>query len=94
MHSSAQESSSDDQSSRYAILSRLMEPAARDRLTRIALVHSDRARDVENILLRKAQEGLLQQKVSESYLISLLNQLKDEKTEPKIIFNRQAFDEE
>lgn len=62
-----------------------MEPAARDRLTRIALVNSNRARDVENILLRKAQEGLLQQKVSESNLISLLNQLKDEKKETKII---------
>ncbi|QSL64576.1 hypothetical protein MERGE_001877 [Pneumocystis wakefieldiae] len=93
MHSSTQESS-EDQSSRHATLSRLMEPAARDRLTRIALVNSNRARDVENILLRKAQEGLLQQKVSESNLISLLNQLKDEKKETKIIFNRQAFDED
>lgn len=95
MKSSLQEPSSDDQSSRHTILSQIMESAARDRLTRLALVHPDRARDVETILLRRAQEGLLRQKVTESVLISLLNQLKEEKSEQtKIIFNRHDSDDE
>ncbi|EJF62637.1 hypothetical protein DICSQDRAFT_160966 [Dichomitus squalens LYAD-421 SS1] len=60
---------------RRDLLATVLEPAARERLARIALVSSDRARQVEALLLRMAQTGQLRGRVSEEQLIELLDQL-------------------
>lgn len=44
-------------------------------VARIALVSSDRARQVEALLLRMAQTGQLRGRVSEEQLIELLDQV-------------------
>lgn len=59
---------------RRDLLATVLEPAARERLSRIALVSADRARQIEAILLRMAQTGQLRGRVSEDQLIELLEQ--------------------
>ncbi|XP_010538241.1 PREDICTED: programmed cell death protein 5 isoform X3 [Tarenaya hassleriana] len=50
------------------------------RVARIALVKPDKARGVEDVLLRAAQTGQIVEKVSEERLISLLEQINSQTT--------------
>ncbi|KTW31328.1 uncharacterized protein T551_01400 [Pneumocystis jirovecii RU7] len=76
-------------------LSHILEPAARDRLARIALVHIERARAVEEMLLRMAQQGTLRHKVTEEALIGLLREISGEETkETKIIYRRRYCEDD
>ncbi|VDB99111.1 unnamed protein product [Peniophora sp. CBMAI 1063] len=59
------------------LLATVLEPAARERLARIALVAPDRSRQIEGILARMAQTGQLRGRVSEAQLIDLLQQAED-----------------
>ncbi|CCJ28410.1 unnamed protein product [Pneumocystis jirovecii] len=80
---------------RHAMLSHILEPAARDRLARIALVHIERARAVEEMLLRMAQQGTLRHKVTEEALIGLLREISGEETkETKIIYRRRYCEDD
>lgn len=63
---------------RAAMLHVIMEPAARERLSRIALVKSEKARGIEDILLNAAKRGQLGQKVTEDRLIELLGQVNEQ----------------
>ncbi|KAG4301389.1 hypothetical protein PCK1_002315 [Pneumocystis canis] len=95
-HSAAQ-AAADQEAARHAMLSHILEPPARDRLNRISLVHADRARAVEDMLLRMAQHGTLYQKVTESALITLLQEISGEETrkkETKIIYQRRVLDDD
>ncbi|KAG4301424.1 hypothetical protein PCANB_002227 [Pneumocystis canis] len=95
-HSATQEAA-DQEAARHTMLSHILEPAARDRLTRISLVHADRARAIEDMLLRMARQGTLYQKVTESALITLLNEISGEETrknETKIIYQRRVSDDD
>ncbi|KAI0253777.1 PDCD5-related protein [Lactifluus subvellereus] len=56
------------------LLASALEPAARERLSRIALVSPSRSNQIEAILLRMAQTGQLRGRVSEQQLIDLLEQ--------------------
>ncbi|XP_020092499.1 DNA-binding protein DDB_G0278111 isoform X2 [Ananas comosus] len=60
---------------RQMMLSQILSAEARERLARIALVKPDKARGVEDVLLRAAQTGQISEKVSEERLISLLEQI-------------------
>ncbi|KAF8797919.1 hypothetical protein BYT27DRAFT_7203606 [Phlegmacium glaucopus] len=60
---------------RRDLLSTVLDTAARERLSRIALVSPERSKQIETILLRMAQSGQLRNRVSEEQLIDLLNQM-------------------
>lgn len=60
---------------RAAALASLMDPKARERLSRIALVKPDKAQALENMLLQAAQRGQLGGKVTEDALIKMLEQI-------------------
>ncbi|CAA7402080.1 unnamed protein product [Spirodela intermedia] len=60
---------------RQLMLSQILSSQARERLARIALVKPDKARGVEDLVLRAAQMGQITEKVSEERLISLLEQI-------------------
>ncbi|CAD6332979.1 unnamed protein product [Miscanthus lutarioriparius] len=60
---------------RQMMLAQILSSEARERLSRIALVKPDKARGVEDVLLRAAQTGGISEKVSEERLISLLEQI-------------------
>ncbi|KAJ1989494.1 hypothetical protein H4R33_002046 [Dimargaris cristalligena] len=81
---------------RQMLLSQILEGDARERLARIAMVKADKARGVEDMLIRMAQTGQLRGKVNESQLIGLLEQIseKSKKNEPKIVFNRRRDDDD
>ena len=60
---------------RGAALASLMDPKARERLSRIALVKPEKAQALENMLLQAAQRGQLGGKVTEDALIKMLEQI-------------------
>ncbi|XP_004504711.1 uncharacterized protein [Cicer arietinum] len=60
---------------RQMMLSQLLSAEARERLARIALVKPEKAKGVEDVILRAAQMGQITEKVSEERLISLLEQI-------------------
>ena len=60
---------------RGAALASLMDPKARERLSRIKLVKPEKAHALENMLLQAAQRGQLGGKVTEDALIKMLEQI-------------------
>ncbi|KAJ3670702.1 hypothetical protein LUZ60_008128 [Juncus effusus] len=60
---------------RQLMLTQILSIEARERLSRIALVKPDKARGVEDVLLRAFQMGQISEKVSEERLITLLEQI-------------------
>ncbi|RIA80571.1 PDCD5-related protein [Glomus cerebriforme] len=80
---------------RQAMLTQILDNEARERLARISMVKADKARAVEDLLIRMAQTGQLRGKVSESQLIEILEQInQQQKPETKIVYNRRKFDDE
>ncbi|KAL6070985.1 Programmed cell death protein 5 [Balamuthia mandrillaris] len=79
---------------RRMILTQILTPEARERLSRIALVKPDKARQVEDSLIRAAQTGQLGGKVDEPSLISMLGQISKAKKETKITFQRKRLDDD
>ncbi|CAI5519837.1 unnamed protein product, partial [Closterium sp. Naga37s-1] len=63
---------------RQMMLAQLMDSSARERLARIALVKPEKARAVEDLIIRGAQTGQLAERVTESRLITLLEQINEQ----------------
>jgi len=77
---------------RQAMLSQILDNEARERLARISIVKADKARAVEDLLIRMVQTGQIRGKVSESQLIGLLEQInQQQRPETKIVYNRRKF---
>ncbi|CAD6910958.1 unnamed protein product [Tilletia controversa] len=57
------------------MLSTVLEPEARERLSRIAMVKPGKARAIQDMLIRMAQQGQIRSKISEAQLIDLLDQV-------------------
>ncbi|CAG8549021.1 10874_t:CDS:2 [Paraglomus occultum] len=75
---------------RQTMLVQILDNEARERLARISMVKADKARGVEDLLLRMAQTGQLRGKVSESQLIDLLGQINQQaKPETRIVYRRR-----
>jgi len=92
-----QEQKQQQEDQRSSMLASVLQPAARERLNRIRLVKESKARKVEDMILQMAQQGKIQNKVSEEQLIQWLGQI-NEKTETKTKVNiqrrRSAFDDD
>jgi programmed cell death protein 5 len=70
---------------RKAILRAILEPEAKERLSRLKLAHPDIAEAVENQLIALAQSGRLAQKISDEMLVEILKRIMPKKREPRII---------
>ncbi|PLW22148.1 hypothetical protein PCASD_12260 [Puccinia coronata f. sp. avenae] len=88
---------------RRAAVSQTIDSDARERLSRIALVRPQRARQVEDMLISMAQAGRLRGRVTEEQLISVLDQLERSESgaatsanQPKKItyVRKDAFDDD
>ncbi|ORX91520.1 DNA-binding TFAR19-related protein [Basidiobolus meristosporus CBS 931.73] len=80
---------------RRSMLAQILDNQARERIARISIVKADKARAVEDLLIRMAQTGQLRGKVTESHLIELLEQINSQqKAETKIVYNRRRFDDD
>ncbi|KAF8654244.1 hypothetical protein AX16_003765 [Volvariella volvacea WC 439] len=79
---------------RRDMMATVLDSAARERLSRIALVSPERSSQIEAMILRMAQSGQLKNRVTEQQLIDLLDQLEDareKKTAQKstIVYHRR-----
>ncbi|GAA5963642.1 hypothetical protein JCM21900_000205 [Sporobolomyces salmonicolor] len=91
-----------EEEQRRTAMSQILSAEARERLSRIALVKPDRARAIEQLLMRMAQSGQLRGRVSEEQLIDVLDQVEAmekgqsggvAKSSGKIVFTRKtAYD--
>ncbi|RUP44622.1 PDCD5-related protein [Jimgerdemannia flammicorona] len=82
---------------RRTMLIQILDNTARERLSRIQMVKADKARAVEDLLIRMAQGGQLRQKINEAQLIDLLGQINEQEKgakETKIVYNRRRFDDD
>jgi len=82
---------------RRDLLTTILDTAARERLSRIALVSQDRSKQIESILLRMAQGGQLRGRVTEAQLIDLLDQMETasgSKASSKIVYRRKGADDD
>ncbi|XP_037424758.1 DNA-binding protein DDB_G0278111-like [Triticum dicoccoides] len=80
---------------RQMMLAQILSSEARERISRIALVKPDKARGVEDVLLRAAQTGGISEKVSEERLISLLEQINTHTSkQTKVTIQRRRFDDD
>ncbi|GAA5887371.1 hypothetical protein JCM6882_002509 [Rhodosporidiobolus microsporus] len=90
-----------EEEQRRTVMSQILSTEARERLSRIALVKPDRARAIEQLLMRMAQSGQLRGRVSEDQLIDVLDQVEAmekgqggsggaQKTAGKITFTRKS----
>ncbi|GAA6009504.1 hypothetical protein JCM11491_003581 [Sporobolomyces phaffii] len=64
-----------EEEQRRTVMRQILTTEARERLSRIALVKPDRARAIEQLLMRMAQSGQLRGRVSEEQLIDVLDQV-------------------
>ncbi|KAK1426639.1 hypothetical protein QVD17_15316 [Tagetes erecta] len=84
------EAKSEADERRQMMLSQILSAQARERLARIALVKPEKARGVEDVVLRAAQMGQIVEKVSEEKLISLLEQINTQTTkQTKVTIQRR-----
>jgi len=84
---------------RRDMMATVLDTAARERLSRIALVSPERSKQIETLLLRMVQSGQIRGRVSDAQLIDLLEQLEDAKgqaTSKKstIVFQRRKDPDE
>ncbi|KAH7927076.1 hypothetical protein BV22DRAFT_306117 [Leucogyrophana mollusca] len=85
---------------RRDMMATVLDTAARERLSRIALVSPERSKQIEAIIVRMAQSGQLRGRVSEQQLIDLLEQMEEaqSKTTAKrttIVYQRRRdFDDD
>ncbi|KAF9532294.1 PDCD5-related protein [Crepidotus variabilis] len=73
----AQAKQAQEEQMRRDLLATVLESAARERLSRIAMVSPERSKQIETILLRMAQSGQLRGRVSEQQLVDLLDQMEE-----------------
>eukprot|EP00238_Polyblepharides_amylifera_P002844 CAMPEP_0196584992 /NCGR_PEP_ID=MMETSP1081-20130531/49272_1 /TAXON_ID=36882 /ORGANISM="Pyramimonas amylifera, Strain CCMP720" /LENGTH=130 /DNA_ID=CAMNT_0041906397 /DNA_START=73 /DNA_END=465 /DNA_ORIENTATION=+ len=76
---------------RSSMLAQVLLPAARERLSRISIVKPEKARQVENMILGRAQRGQIGERVGEDQLIKFLEQMNEEtsETKTKVTVNRR-----
>ncbi|KAL0074622.1 PDCD5-related protein [Phycomyces blakesleeanus] len=82
---------------RRTMLFQILDNSARERLARIQMVKADKARAVEDLLIRMAQSNQLRNKVTEQQLIDLLGQINQQEPSPsktRIVYNRRRFDDD
>ncbi|RGB36999.1 programmed cell death protein 5-like protein [Rhizophagus diaphanus] len=91
-------STEEDSEQKRTLAGHILQSNRRDEtidVARISMVKADKARAVEDLLIRMAQTGQLRGKVSESQLIEILEQInQQQKPETKIVYNRRKFDDE
>ena len=76
---------------RQTLLTQILEPEARARLTRLSLVKPEKSKGMEELLLGLAMRGQLRGRVSEEELIRLMKGDEDKKEVPRVVVKRAAM---
>lgn len=78
---------------RLSILEQILEPSAKDRIQRLALVKPEKARRIEDTLISATLSGQLKTKVTEKQLIDMLDRIEEgESSVKKVTIQRRKFD--
>ena len=85
-----EEKKRDIEEMRRTMLATILNNEARERLARIKIVKEEKAKAVEEMIIRMAQSGQIRGKVTESQLIDLLEQISQEQSQAtKITISRR-----
>mmetsp|Transcript_63284 Transcript_63284/g.150943 ORF Transcript_63284/g.150943 Transcript_63284/m.150943 type:complete len:128 (-) Transcript_63284:102-485(-) len=76
------------------MIRQLLEPDALERLNRIGLVKPEKQMQMEAFILQTAQSGMVQEKISEAQLVSMLEKLDGTKTAPSVKIQRKRRDDD
>eukprot|EP01132_Coremiostelium_polycephalum_P005984 gene5984-7455_t len=79
---------------RQHIITQILTHDARERMSRIAMVKPDKARQIEDMLIRSAQTGQISEKVDEQKLISLLEQISGKEKKTTITMKRRTIEDD
>ena len=80
---------------RQHLLKQILEPAAYERLSRISIVRPEKATQIEDSLIRMAQQRQLSGgKVDEQRLIKMLEQVGAQEQRPKVTIRRKVMDDD
>jgi len=83
-----------------AMVRTVLEPAALERLNRIGLLKPEKQRAFEDIIIANVQRGAIKQKIDESTLISMIEQIGASAmtganvSTTSVSFKRRAFDDD
>ncbi|OBA17162.1 uncharacterized protein OGAPODRAFT_6679 [Ogataea polymorpha] len=91
--SQAQENKTNQNDPSQSILSQILEPEAKERLSRVRMVRPERVTSVESYLLRLFKSGAIRTKISESEIVEILERVSKEErkgNETKIVFDRRS----
>lgn len=87
----SQSASSGADEQKFTLLSQVLEPSARERLSRVRIVRPDRAEQVEQYLIKLIQMGSVSRKLGENDIVEILESLsRDEKKQSKIVYERRG----
>lgn len=82
---------------KVTVLSQVLEPSARERLSRVRIVRPDRADAVEQYLVKMISMGSIRRKLGEQDIVEILDSLsRDEKKaqSSQIVFDRKHLDDD
>lgn len=93
--SQAQNAASGADERKFTLLSQVLEPSARERLSRVRIVRPERADQVEQYLMKLIQMGSVTRKLGERDIVEILDSLsRDQKSQSKIVFERRGEDDD
>ncbi|SGZ53497.1 CIC11C00000004796 [Sungouiella intermedia] len=91
----SQSASSGADELKLTVLSQVLEPSARERLSRVRIVRPDRAEQVEQYLMKLIQMGSITRKLGENDIVEILESLsRDEKKQTKIVYERRGTEDD
>ncbi|KAI7833271.1 PDCD5-related protein [Kickxella alabastrina] len=86
---------SQQEEARSSMLSQALDNNARERLGRIAIVKADRARAIEDMILRMIRMGQIRKKITEDELKEMLEEINGQHhQETRIVYNRKGFEDD
>lgn len=80
-----------------AVLAQLLEPSARERLSRVRMVRPERAQQVEQYIVRLAQMGQLQRKLTEKDVVDIFDGVardSQQKLGGQIVYSRKPANDD
>lgn len=82
--------SSPQEQHKFQVLAQVLEPSARERLSRVRIVRPERADQVEQYLIKMISMGGITRKIGEKDIVEILDSIsRDEKKGSKIVFERR-----
>lgn len=83
------------QEQKFSMLSQVLEPSARERLSRVRMVRPERAEQVEQYLIKMISVGSITRKIGEKDIVEILESVsRGDQKQSKIVFERRNEDED